>query len=38
MRSLVMSFSLFQTALAAALGEAFNPLSADPLLVWNYGM
>lgn len=38
MRSLVMSFSLFQTALAAAIGEAFNPLSNDPLLVWNYGI
>lgn len=38
MRSLVMSFALFQSALAAALGEAFNPLSADPLLVWNYGL
>lgn len=38
MRSLVMAFSLFQSALAAAIGEAFNPLSADPLLVWNYGV
>jgi len=38
MRSLVMSFSLFMTAFAAALGEAFVPLSGDPLLVWNYGV
>ena len=38
MRSLVMAFSLFQTALASAIGEAFNPLSADPLLTANYGL
>ncbi|KAF2396099.1 PTR2-domain-containing protein [Trichodelitschia bisporula] len=37
MRSLVASFALFMTALSAALGEAFVPLSEDPLLVWNYG-
>jgi len=37
MRSLVMSVFLFTSAIAAALGQAFNPLSADPLLVWNYG-
>jgi len=37
MRSLVMSCNLFTSAIAAALGEAFNPLSTDPLLVWNYG-
>jgi len=37
MRSLVMSVFLFQSALSAALGEAFVSLSADPLLVWNYG-
>jgi POT family proton-dependent oligopeptide transporter len=37
MRSLVMSFFLFMSAIAAAIGQAFNPLSADPLLVWNYG-
>jgi POT family proton-dependent oligopeptide transporter len=37
MRSLVMAFNLFMTALSAALGEAFVSLSADPLLVWNYG-
>ncbi|KAH9930689.1 POT family-domain-containing protein [Fomitopsis serialis] len=37
MRSLVAAFALFMSAISAALGEAFNPLSADPLLVWNYG-
>jgi POT family proton-dependent oligopeptide transporter len=37
MRSLVMSVFLFQSALSAAIGEAFVTLSADPLLVWNYG-
>jgi POT family proton-dependent oligopeptide transporter len=38
MRSLVMSVFLFTSALSAALGEAFVSLSADPLLVWNYGV
>jgi len=38
MRSLVMAFSLFMSAISAALGEAFVTLSADPLLVWNYGV
>ncbi|PPQ64967.1 hypothetical protein CVT24_008155 [Panaeolus cyanescens] len=37
MRSLVMSIFLFMSAIASALGEAFVSLSADPLLVWNYG-
>jgi POT family proton-dependent oligopeptide transporter len=37
MRSLVMSVFLFQNALASAIGEAFVSVSADPLLVWNYG-
>ena len=37
MRSLVMSVFLFMTAISAAIGEAFNTLSLDPLLVWNYG-
>jgi len=37
MRSLVMSVFLFQSALSAAIGEAFVMVSADPLLVWNYG-
>jgi proton-dependent oligopeptide transporter, POT family len=38
MRSLVMSIFLFMSAIASALGEAFVSLSADPLLVWNYGL
>jgi len=38
MRSLVMSLFLFMNAFAAAIGEAFVSLSADPLLVWNYGV
>ncbi|EIW81520.1 PTR2-domain-containing protein [Coniophora puteana RWD-64-598 SS2] len=38
MRSLVMSIFLFQSAFASAIGEAFNPLAADPLLVWNYAV
>jgi POT family proton-dependent oligopeptide transporter len=38
MRSLVMSMFLFMSAIASALGEAFVPLSGDPLLVWNYGV
>ncbi|KAF9510756.1 hypothetical protein BS47DRAFT_1299831 [Hydnum rufescens UP504] len=37
MRSLVVSLFLFTSAIAAAIGEALNPLAADPLLVWNYG-
>ncbi|KAF5371083.1 hypothetical protein D9757_010821 [Collybiopsis confluens] len=37
MRSLVMAAFLFTSAIAAAIGEAFVSLSADPLLVWNYG-
>jgi POT family proton-dependent oligopeptide transporter len=37
MRSLVMAVNLFMSAISAALGEAFVTLSADPLLVWNYG-
>lgn len=37
MRSLVMATFLFMSAIASALGEAFVSLSADPLLVWNYG-
>ncbi|KIK52480.1 hypothetical protein GYMLUDRAFT_265401 [Collybiopsis luxurians FD-317 M1] len=37
MRSLVMAAYLFTSAIAAAIGEAFVSLSADPLLVWNYG-
>ncbi|MCJ1308534.1 hypothetical protein MMC25_002187 [Agyrium rufum] len=38
MRSMVFAFALFMSALSAALGEAFVALSADPLLVWNYGV
>ncbi|KAI0696611.1 oligopeptide transporter [Cytidiella melzeri] len=38
MRSLVMGLYLFTSAIASALGEAFVSLSADPLLVWNYGV
>ena len=37
MRSLVMALFLFMTAISSAIGEAFVALSADPLLVWNYG-
>ncbi|KAI1342704.1 peptide transporter PTR2 [Xylariaceae sp. FL0016] len=36
MKSLVMSVNLFMSAFAAAIGQAFVPLSGDPLLVWNY--
>ncbi|EIW75406.1 peptide transporter PTR2A [Coniophora puteana RWD-64-598 SS2] len=38
MRSVVMSIFLFQSAFASAIGEAFNPLATDPLLVWNYAV
>ncbi|TVY73449.1 putative peptide transporter ptr2 [Lachnellula suecica] len=38
MRSLVMSVCLFTHAISSALGNAFVSLSADPLLVWNYGV
>ena len=38
MRSLVFAFALFMSAISAAIGEAFVSLSADPLLVWNYGV
>ena len=37
MRSMVQAFALFMIAIANAIGEAMNPLSTDPLLVWNYG-
>lgn len=36
MRSMVQAVALFMTAFAAALGQAFTSLSADPLLIWNY--
>lgn len=38
MRSLVTAFALFMNAFAAAIGQALVGLSADPLLVWNYGV
>jgi POT family proton-dependent oligopeptide transporter len=37
MRSVVMSIFLFMSAIASAIGQAFVPISNDPLLVWNYG-
>jgi len=33
-----MSINLFMSAFASAIGQAFTSLSADPLLVWNYGV
>ncbi|KAK2606024.1 hypothetical protein QQS21_003542 [Conoideocrella luteorostrata] len=36
MKSLVMSVNLAMSAVSSALGQAFTPLSGDPLLVWNY--
>ncbi|KAF6823907.1 peptide transporter ptr2 [Colletotrichum plurivorum] len=36
MKSLVMSVNLAMSAISAAIGQAWTPLSADPLLVWNY--
>ncbi|KAI6777624.1 peptide transporter-like protein [Emericellopsis cladophorae] len=36
MKSLVMSVNLFMSALSAAVGQAFTPISGDPFLVWNY--
>lgn len=36
MKSLVMSVNLFMSAFSAAVGQAFTPLSEDPLLIWNY--
>lgn len=38
MKSLVMSVNLFMSAVSAAIGQAFVPLSKDPLLVINYGV
>lgn len=38
MRSIVMAISLFTTAIAAALGEAFTALSRNPLFVVNYAL
>ncbi|KAG9018264.1 hypothetical protein FRB90_011718 [Tulasnella sp. 427] len=36
MRSMVMAIFLFMSAISSAIGEAFNPLAADPHLIWNY--
>lgn len=36
MKSLVMSVNLLMSAISAAIGQAFTPLSDDPFLVWNY--
>jgi len=36
MKSLVMGAFLFMSALGSAIQEGMNPLTADPLLVWNY--
>jgi proton-dependent oligopeptide transporter, POT family len=38
MRSLVMSINLLMNAFSSAIMQAFVSLSADPLLVWNYGV
>lgn len=38
MKSFVMGIQLFTSAISAALGEAFNPISQDPKLVENYGI
>ena len=38
MRSLVQAVALFMNAISAAIGQALVGLSADPLLVWNYGV
>jgi len=38
MRSLVQAVALFMNAIFAAIGQALVGLSADPLLVWNYGV
>lgn len=37
MRSMIQAIALFTTSISAAIGEGFVSLSADPLLVWNYG-
>jgi POT family proton-dependent oligopeptide transporter len=38
MRSLVQAIALFTNAVSAAIAEALNRLSGDPLLIWNYGV
>ncbi|KAI9923601.1 hypothetical protein ASPWEDRAFT_51386 [Aspergillus wentii DTO 134E9] len=37
MKSLVQSIYLFMNAISSAIQEALTSLSADPLLIWNYG-
>ncbi|KAL2006021.1 hypothetical protein VTN00DRAFT_9675 [Thermoascus crustaceus] len=37
MKSLVQSIYLFMNAISAAISQALVSLSADPLLIWNYG-
>lgn len=38
MKSLVMAVNLFMSAISSAIGQGLTALSADPLLVWNYGV
>ena len=38
MRSTVMAISLFTTAFAAAINEAFSPLAQNPLFIVNYAV
>jgi len=38
MRSLVQAVALFTQAISSAIAQALNPLSADPLLIVNYGV
>ena len=38
MRSTIQAVALFMNAISAAFAQALVPLSADPLLVWNYGV
>jgi len=38
MRSFVMSINLLMNAFSSAIAQGFVALSADPLLVWNYGV
>ncbi|KAL5366368.1 putative MFS peptide transporter [Aspergillus floccosus] len=37
MKSLVQSLYLFMNAISSAIQQALTSLSADPLLIWNYG-
>ncbi|KAJ9239149.1 hypothetical protein DTO169E5_4439 [Paecilomyces variotii] len=37
MKSLVQSLFLFMNAISSAIAQALVSLSADPLLIWNYG-